>query len=136
MILFRAKDPMTKWRQKYQAMAELADRTGWRIDLDREVVCTVIAETPVVVILAPPMRMGPSAPATSVIIEAGRQAEATLAGRIGDVVGGAEYTVNGWCGVAEAGNGLIDGNFSGPHSELVDAVVAAVYDLVDRVRRA
>ncbi len=133
MGLFGTKDPMATWRRRHSAMAELVDRTGWEVDLQLGIVTTARGGIPVTVILMPPMTASAAGIGTSVVIEAGRQAEATLANRVDNDVHGPSFEVRGWQGVAEPGNGLIDGHFSGPDQELVTAVVAAVDELLIRV---
>jgi hypothetical protein len=128
MALFSKKTPMEKWRRQSPLMRDFVDHSGWTVHLDSGAVTTVIDGITVVVLIHPGGNLN-----ASVIIEAGAQAERSLANTFGDD-GGEEFEFEGWRGVAAPGSGLIEGSGSGP--EFNDKVMAAAVDLVDRVRRA
>lgn len=129
MALFNKKSPMEKWRSRNPVAADLADATGWPVDLDTGVVHTVIDGTTVVVMLTA-SGVGPSH-GVGVIIEAGAQAERTLANTFGDD-GGEPFDFDGWAGAAAPGSGLIDTHAPGG-PELNSKVVAAAQHLVTQI---
>lgn len=128
MALFTKKSPMEKWRSRWPMMRDFVDHSGWTVHLDSGAVTTTIDGVPVTVMITPGGNLN-----AGVIIEAGAQAERTLANTLGDD-GGEPFEFEGWSGVAAPGSGLIEGHGSGP--EVNDKVMAAAVDLVDRVRRA
>lgn len=124
-----AKSPMEKWRKRNQVAAAFADHSGWDVHLVSGVVCTVIDGVPVTVLAH---HTGNAQ--TSVIIEAGAQAERTLANSFGDDAGD-PYEFEGWQGVAAPGSGLLEAAGSGGPA-MYDKVMAAANDLASRVRGA
>jgi hypothetical protein len=128
MALFSKKTPMEKWRSRNRMMASFVDHAGWDVHLDSGVVTTIFDGVPVTVMIQPGGNSN-----GGVIIEAGAQAERSLANTVGDD-GGEPFEFEGWQGVAAPGSGLIEGHGSGP--DFNDKVMAAAVDLVDRVRRA
>ncbi|MGB0111633.1 MAG: hypothetical protein WBP59_00285 [Ilumatobacteraceae bacterium] len=131
MGLFNKKSPMEKWRAQNKVAAAFVDQTGWEVDLATGVVHTVIEGTTVTVLLTAAMSMGAGGGAVAVIIEAGAQAERTLANTFGDD-GGEAFEFNGWTGTVAPGSGLIDAHDAGGPA-LADKVVAAARALVARV---
>ena len=125
MGLFDKKSPMDKWRSKNKVSASFVDAQGWDVDLASGVVHTTIDGTTVTVLLSA------AGSSLGVIIEAGAQAERTLANSFGDD-GGEAFEFEGWTGVAAPGSGLID-THSKDGAELHDKIVAAAHDLVSRI---
>lgn len=128
MGLFDKKTPMEKWRSRNRVAAAFADHSGWDVDFGSEVVHTRIDDVPVTVLAQHTANHH-----IGVIIEAGAQAERTLANTFGDD-GGDPYEFEGWQGAAAPGSGLIEATGSGG-PEFYDKVMAAASDLVSRVGR-
>lgn len=128
MALFSKKAPMEKWRSQNRVMASFADASGWDVDLGSGAVHTVIGGV-VVTMLA----HAAGNYTVGVVVEAGAQAERTLANTFGDD-GGEPFEFDGWQGVAAPGSGLIEGVGSG--SGFDAQVIAAATELVTRVSRA
>ena len=128
MALFAKKTPMEKWRSRNQVAAAFADHSGWDVHLETGVVHTLIGDVPVTVLARHTGNLQ-----IGVIVEAGAQAERTLANTIGDD-GGDPFEFGGWRGVAAPGSGLLEGAGTGG-PEFYDKVVAAANDLVSRVRQ-
>lgn len=126
--MFSKKTPMERWRSRNKVTAAFADHTGWDVHLESGVVHTLVDGVPVTVHAHPAGNSG-----IGVIIEAGAQAERTLANTAGDD-GGEPYGFEDWQGVAAPGSGLLEGA-GGGGTELYDKMVAAAHDLVTRIRQ-
>ena len=111
---------------KHRVAAAFVDAHGWDVDLSTGVVHTVIGGVTVTAMLNPSLEGQ-----IGVLIEAGAQAERTLANTFGDDDGD-PFDFDGWPGTAAPGSGLIDANAqNGP--ELHDKVVAAATHLVQQI---
>lgn len=119
---------MDKWRSRNRMMASFVDHSGWTVHLESGAVTTIIDGIPVTVLIQPGGNYN-----AGVIIEAGAQAERTLANTFGDD-GGERFEFEGWRGAAAPGSGLIEGSGSGPGFD--DKVMDAAAELVARVRQA
>lgn len=129
MGLFKKKAPLDAWRSRNRLAAAFVDAHGWDVDLATGVVHTVIEGTTVTVLISPPQSIGSSH--VGVIIEAGAQAERTLANTFGDD-GGDPFEFDDWTGTAAPGSGLIDAHSPGG-PEMNDKIAAAAAHLVTRV---
>lgn len=129
MALFGKKTPMAKWRSRNRVAAAFADHSRWDVHLASGAVHTTIDGMAVTVLAhqAANHQIG-------AIIEAGRQAERTLANDIGDD-GGDPFEFEGWPGTAAPGSGLIEA-FDNGGPDFYDQLMAAAHDLVTRVRCA
>lgn len=129
MALFSKKTPTEKWRSRNPISAAFADHSRWDVHLESGAVHTRIDGMPVTAMAHPSGNTN-----VGVIIEAGAQAERTLANTFGDD-GGEPFEFEGWQGAAAPGSGLLEGaGHGGP--ELYDKMIAGAVELVDRVRRA